>query len=470
MGKIKLSLEKNKNPFLYTCRIENLFISEFMPEAPGEYVKVFLLGLMYAQFDEEMDSRKLAISLGLSEDEVEEAWIYWASRGVIRRRAEIGEDGREQTRIEFISLIGQLYGKAPEAEEETSPAPEEAAAEEPEEILGDDGSDDMPIYVSIDDSDYDGIAEERMTDKALRSIYMKYQEAAARTISRQETNKIADAVRVYGIKPEIFCFAIDYCLDLGKDSVDYIFKVALRWTEEGCETVDDAKILLEKHSKRNSWYRQVFRELGFNRPPAPGDRDIMDRWFDEMKFDIEEVVDACRAAAGIRDPNLKYVNKVLENRRLEKGGINTRAAAESGSSDSGEGSLVSRKVLSDYFEYIRKEEEKALEERTAEIMAKIPEMEEVFEAESDINRRLLTIRPGEGGRAARNELRNEREMTAKRRKDLLDAAGYPEDYLDRRYRCGICRDTGYTDEGMVCSCCRERAEEAYEWIGAEKKN
>ena len=473
MGKIKLSIEKNRNPFLYTCRIENLFISEFMPEAPGEYVKVFLLGLMYAQYDEEMDSRKLAISLGMTEDEVEEAWIYWASRGVIRRRAEIGGSGDEQTRIEFISQIEQLYGRhsdteeyeaepEAEAEAEADGAPAEESAQDAEEL---------PIYVSIDDMDYDSIAEERVTDAALRGIYMKFQEVTGRTVSRQETGKIADAVRVYGIKPEIFGFAIDYCADLGKDSVDYIFKVALRWTEDGCETVEDAKILLEKHSRRNSWYRQVFRELGFNRLAAPADREIMDRWFDEMKLDIEEVLDACKAAAGIRDPNLRYVNKVLENRRLEKGGVNTRLSSggqtQTGADDDG-GSLVSRKVLSDYFEHIRNEEEKALEARTEEVRDRIPEIEEVFAAERSINTRLLAIKPGEGSRVARNELRAERQMIDKRKKDLLDAAGFPEDYLERRYRCGICRDSGYTDEGMVCSCCRERAAEAYEWIGAAK--
>ena len=54
-----------------------------------------------------------------------------------------------------------------------------------------------------------------------------------------------DAVKVYGVEPDIFDFAIDYCADLEKYSIDYIFKVALRWTEDGCRTVEEAKKLLE---------------------------------------------------------------------------------------------------------------------------------------------------------------------------------------------------------------------------------
>jgi hypothetical protein len=201
----------------------------------------------------------------------------------------------------------------------------------------------------------------------------------------------------------------------------------------------------------------------------------MDRWFDEMEYSIGEVLDACKAAAGLRDPNLRYVNKVLENRRLEKGGINTRAEAEArkqsgtGPAPSGEGSLVSRKVLNDYFEYIRGEEEEALKDRIREVRRNIPEMEKVFADEKELNAKLLSIKPGEGSREARERLKAERRDAGERKKDLLTGAGYPEDYLERRYRCGICRDTGYTDEGMVCSCCRKRAEEAYKWIGANRQ-
>ena len=167
MARVKLSIEKSRNIFLYTSRVENLFISEFRPDAPGDYVKVFLLGLMYAQYDEEMDSRKIAISLGLSEDEVEEAWIYWASRGVIRRRVELTDDGDTVENIEIIRLTENLFGKADEdGPEEAAPAAG-AGAEAPEEAPEDDAEAD--IYSSLDEMDEEK-PDVRMTDLALREI------------------------------------------------------------------------------------------------------------------------------------------------------------------------------------------------------------------------------------------------------------------------------------------------------------
>ena len=221
MAKLRLSLEERKDLFLYSTEIENLFINEFLPEAPGDYVKVYLFGLMYASHDQSIDSHKLATSLGLSEVDIEEAWIYWESKGLVRFRKEIGAGGEEIRNLEFVSQIEALYGKA--AQEPAEPEPQ-AASEE----------DEVPFYVSIDNMDFDDIMNDRLVDKRLRELYQKYQMTAGRTVSRQETSRIEDAIRVYGIEPDIFDFAIDYCADLGKYSVDYIFKVALRWTEEGC--------------------------------------------------------------------------------------------------------------------------------------------------------------------------------------------------------------------------------------------
>ena len=463
MAKTKLSIDRGRDIFLHRTKVENLFISEYLPDAPGDYVKVFLFGLMYAQYEIKPDRSELAKLLGLSEEEIAEAWIYWESRGLVRIIREKDSNNEEVSHIVFLSKIEELYGKLSEPQQAATVSSEVTAEE------------DLPLYVSIDDMDFDEVINNKLVDRRLRELYEKYHVTTGRTISRQEISKIEDAIKVYGIEPEIFDFAIDYCADLEKYSIDYIFKVALRWTEDGCRTVEEAKRLLDRHSRRNDCYRQVFKALGFNRLPAPIDREIMDRWFDQMNCSLAEVLDACSAAAGLREPNLKYVNKVIENRRLKKGGINTRLPKDSNQNDSAntvsgdEGSPVSRKVLMDYFEFIRNEDEKEREARITEVLRKIPGMRETFEAESSINSKMLSLRPGADNLDTRQRLRAERIAIEESRKQLLTVNGFPSDYLARKYRCSICRDTGYTDEGMVCSCCKERAAEAFRWHTEKEK-
>jgi hypothetical protein len=45
---------------------------------------------------------------------------------------------------------------------------------------------------------------------------------------------------------------------MDKTSIDYICKVALRWTEEGARDVGAVKMMLDRRSKRNDAYRKVF--------------------------------------------------------------------------------------------------------------------------------------------------------------------------------------------------------------------
>ncbi len=61
---------------------------------------------------------------------------------------------------------------------------------------------------------------------------------------------------------------------------------------------------------------------------------------------------------------------------------------------------------------------------------------------------------GAQGRAFIEKLAKESLAAQKERKELLTAAGFPEDYLESQFVCSICEDTGVTENG-ICSCQRE---------------
>ncbi len=52
--------EKIKDFYLLDSRIENIFINEYMPIAPGDYVKVYLYAAMYAEHNLNMDNATMA--------------------------------------------------------------------------------------------------------------------------------------------------------------------------------------------------------------------------------------------------------------------------------------------------------------------------------------------------------------------------------------------------------------------------
>ena len=69
--------------------VENQFILEYLPGAKGEYVKVYLFGLLCCYHPrKETDLNTISRELGMSEEEILAAFRYWERRGIVRRIAD----------------------------------------------------------------------------------------------------------------------------------------------------------------------------------------------------------------------------------------------------------------------------------------------------------------------------------------------------------------------------------------------
>ena len=100
--------EKIKNYYLYDTHVENVFISEYMANAPGDYV--YLFASMYAGIRVTLSHEDIARQLSLSVEDVLKAWSYWEAKGVIRKHY-AGEEDKLRYKVEFLNLKEQLYGK-----------------------------------------------------------------------------------------------------------------------------------------------------------------------------------------------------------------------------------------------------------------------------------------------------------------------------------------------------------------------
>ena len=454
MAKIRFKKINTRNPLLFSTSVENLFISELLPAAPGEYVKVYLFGLMNAGFGGAEDIKVTSNVLNMPVEDIEKAWAYWEDKGAVQQ---VYDPETRSYRIDFISQIEEIFGTPMEEAKPAKTAsvsPEAAPQDAPE--------------ASVSKTPEQLMAEEvaRLEDLEIRALYTNLEEAKGTPISTQEANKIRDTINIYGVTPDVYSYAIQYCSELDKYSVDYISKVAIRWTEEGCHDIAQVKALLDSESKRTSEYHRIFREVGFKRTPSPADREMMDTWLDSWGFKMSEILDACRTTAGMREPSLRYVNRVLENKMKEAGGIDTKKSSRASANNSEKGDsyqkTVSRRVLGAYYDYIRNQSELEYQEHLDEAR-KIPQMADILKLESELNKAMMTIEFGSNIKEKKKIQMEKRNKLEKKKRELLLQSGYPEDYLEKKYRCEKCRDTGITDDGQFCSCKRQRIEEAYEW-------
>ena len=129
---------------------------------------------------------------------------------------------------------------------------------------------------------------------------------------------------------------------------------------------------------------------------------------------------------------------------------------------------ITIKQLMDYYRHIEEEGKRLNEEKIEKITASIPGIGECMDRQVTLRKESIGLKPGADFKKKREAIRQEVASLEEKIKEMLTENGYPEDSLKRKYICDICRDTGYTDEGRVCSCAKERAKEALEWLQEEK--
>ena len=401
--------------------VENIFINEYMPEADGDFVKVYLLARLYAETDRSISDIEMDKQLGISKDRILEAWNYWEEWGAIKKHY-LGGDGRLDFAVEFVNLKEMLYG----------------------------GESDEPLLI---ETDPEIKVRPVFGNEEINSLMEQIEKTFGRTLSPTDLQSIINWIEEYKATPEVILKAADYCVAKNKMSFRYMGSLIEGWVAQGLNTADKIDDYLEEFDQKFSRYKRVMRALGYSKEASEEERRIMDTWFDTLGFNMDKVLEACSKSAGINNPFL-YVNGVLKNWKKD---------AAQDNRDVNDKKPVSNSVLKDYYNFLREKAEREAKERRDKIYSEIPKIKEIDEQNKIIGTQLakayLSGDTEEGGR-----LKAELERLNEDRAFYLAEHDYDMDYTDPKFACTECNDTGIAEMGGPCPVCREqRRMEAEIW-------
>ena len=253
-------------------------------------------------------------------------------------------------------------------------------------------------------------------------------------------------------------YAFSHCKEKGKESLKYVAAVVKNWVAEGLNDVLAVEEYLDGIDQRQYLYKRVYKALGFMRNATEEETKIMNRWFDDMGYDIDRVLEACKKTSGISNPNINYVNKILANWYQEEHGKTVTVGMAP--------KAVTAADVQKYYMYLRNRAEADAEARTAEVYNAIPEIREI-ENQLDEYRRQMTKVYLSGGYNKEAEVSRIQESIKNLNQEkaiLLTENDFELDYMDVQFKCNICKDTGTNDEGGRCECYSLRTKEAETWV------
>lgn len=407
--------EKINDYFLLDTNVENIFINEYMASAPGDFVKVYMFARMYAELEADITNEEIAKHLAMDHEDVLKAWTYWERMGTVRKIRKSPEDKFDYD-IEFVVLKEQLYGEKKSRKR-----------------------------FAVDPG-----AQGFLEDKEIKGMFAQIEKIVGRTIPSTEMMEIMSLINDFSAAPEVIVYGYSYCIQKKHDNIKYITTVIRKWTEEGLRDVISVEKYLSENDKKQHLYRRVFRALGFSRNATEEEQRIMDTWFETMGFSLEKVLSACSKTSGISSPNINYVNKVLVNWYEEQKGR-----------DAGVRKDVTTGEIMKYYEALRLKDEEEAEARRAQVYEKVPRIRdierEINTSSAEISKIIISDRVDR--KKAMEEIRTRVDSLNMEKAFLLTDNGFEMDFMDIKYRCPKCKDTGMLETGEKCQCFREVTKE-----------
>ncbi|MDR7869785.1 MAG: DnaD domain protein [Tissierellaceae bacterium] len=271
--------------------IENIFINDYMPMANGTYVKVYLLGFKYAydkDYKIEVNNETISKHLNIPLEDVLRAWDFWQSKGIIEK---IPVDGNKSInyKVKFLSLK-QLYIKNNiklfTTENETV----------------------KPTKHNTEDL----IKANKIPE--VNNMFNNIDHIIRRQTVPLEKQKILSWITDYNMNPDVIEKAFSYGVERkGIKKLAYIEGIIRNWYDDGLTNMEAIMESFKNKDEKYYIYQKIMKALGLERRPIRDDeKDLIDKWFEEYKFDIDVVLKACEADKN-PTPSIKYVNGILKS-------------------------------------------------------------------------------------------------------------------------------------------------------------
>ncbi len=237
--------------------IDNLFFLEYMPDADGTFVKVYLFGLMQC-YHPSLNDTDLGAALGLTEAQVRCAFVYWQSKGLVRIRSD------EPLTVEYL-LVEQ------------------------------------PAVTAATAKKYRRLIE---SVEALLS---------PRSLDLREMQAIYDCIELYGLEEGAVLALVGYCIELkGKRvPINYLRSVAQEWSEQDIKSQLTAEEYVANWRVKKHGASEVLRRWNKRRAPTVDEMDLYDRWIGPLGFDAETVLAAASRMTDVASPTFAILDARL---------------------------------------------------------------------------------------------------------------------------------------------------------------
>lgn len=265
-----MNFEKNWSTLFEDINIPELFVSNHLTNANGDYVKLYLYCMFISKHNGDISPLDLSKKLSLPLSTVEQGLKYWEENGVMTRKQKnyILNDLKQQE-------IGKLYTP------KLTSLPEDAVKNTSKNVQR------TKIVNAINSMFFQGVMSPTWyTD--IDTLFAKY--------------KFEEDV-VYSL--------FQYCFDRQALHRKYLFTVADAWAQSGIVTMEDVDNYYSQFEKTNQMKKSIGKKLGFVRNLSEYEEAYVNKWVNDFNYPLDIIEIALKKTTSKTNPSFDYIDKIL---------------------------------------------------------------------------------------------------------------------------------------------------------------
>ena len=314
--------------------ISNRFIDDFMPQANGEFVKVYLYLIRSLQSHAyNFTISAIADKFNNTEMDIIRALRYWQKTGILR--LDENPEGqicgihmlplyKETDPQDFVATQGQITNEATvsvasqtQISGDAIPSVNENAAfkaDKVKAILEASSALNDPVSDVVETPAKRKYTLDEITafrkDESISELFFIVETYIRHPLSESDVNTVLYWREELHFSNDLIVYLLEYCISKGHSSMRYLDKVAIGWHANNITTVEQAKEDAAIHSQA---YYGVMKALGITgRSLVNSETAFIRKWTKEYAFDLALIQEACsRTISATHQPSFEYTDSIL---------------------------------------------------------------------------------------------------------------------------------------------------------------
>ena len=265
-----MKIEQNDRPMIFSeTTLSDVFFTEYMPQANGDFVKVYLYIYFLAKYGKDIKINDLSKKLALPFPVIQNALKYWEEQGALTKK----NTGFIVNDLQELELH-RLYKPR----------------------------------VALSSEDLKKSEQNQYRAKAIESINSSYFQGM---MTPSWYSDITLWFKKYQFDEQVMIALFGYCFDKSALHRNYVQTVADAWSKNNIKTYNDLDAYFEKQEKLNKIKKSISKKLGISRKLTQYEEAYVEKWIVDFGFSFEVIELALKRTTSKANPSFDYIDKLL---------------------------------------------------------------------------------------------------------------------------------------------------------------